>query len=165
MHHAVFENLLFVIHVFKEHVQRLHALYHAGLNLVPVGCADDARHQVEGENLLGAARIGIHGEGDTLIEHGEVGRMLQAFHTVHTLCLEMPHRLPVDGTQLVGGSIGFVERRGSGGAEQWGWILIHDFEPINTLMRINHTFPSEIQCKWDCRFAIQPASGRIARHD
>src|SRR5207247_275797 len=46
---AILEDLLLVINVVNEAVERVNALLEAAIDVVPLGSADDARDQVEGK--------------------------------------------------------------------------------------------------------------------
>ena len=50
-HDAVFQDELLVVNVFQEDIQRPQPLLDAGLNALPLGVVDDARDDVERENL------------------------------------------------------------------------------------------------------------------
>jgi len=60
----VLQNLLPVVEIVQEKVERGDALDEAGLELGPFGARDDAGNEVERENALGALRIVIDREGD-----------------------------------------------------------------------------------------------------
>jgi len=62
--YARFENLLVVVNVVNEGVERAHALLQAGLEPNPFFQRQDAGHDVEGDEALGAFVLTVHGEGD-----------------------------------------------------------------------------------------------------
>jgi len=51
-----------------KRVERGDPLLEAGLDPLPIGRRDDARDEVERENLLRAALVGVDGEGDASLE-------------------------------------------------------------------------------------------------
>jgi hypothetical protein len=62
--HAGLEDLLLVVDVVEEGVERLHPLPQAGLQRLPLGRRDDARDDVEGDQALGAGLLAVDREGD-----------------------------------------------------------------------------------------------------
>ena len=68
------EDALVGIEVLEEQIQRLHALDQARLDLRPFRIRDDARHEIERENALGALLVAVDGEGDALAQEGGVDR-------------------------------------------------------------------------------------------
>ena len=74
----VLQDLLVVINVVDELVERVDALLEAALDPVPLLGADDARNQVEGENALRARRISVDVEGDAHLEEQALRRALAA---------------------------------------------------------------------------------------
>ncbi len=70
---ALAEDAAVVVDVVEEEVERLDALEQTGFERLPFRGGDRPRDEVEGENLLDAAAIGIDGEGDALIDEDEVG--------------------------------------------------------------------------------------------
>ena len=75
---AVLEDLLLVIDVVDERVEGVDALLQAALDVVPFGRRDDARHQVEGEDALGAGRVAVDVEGDAHLQQQALGGVLVA---------------------------------------------------------------------------------------
>ncbi len=61
---AAFENLLRAIDIGEEHIQRLDALEEAGFEPLPFGAADNARHDIEGDQPLRRVFAAIDGEGN-----------------------------------------------------------------------------------------------------
>ena len=70
----VLHDLLVVINVVEKEVQRLDALLKSGGQMVPFLLRNDARHEVERENPLGAALLAVDGEGDPLLQEREIDR-------------------------------------------------------------------------------------------
>lgn len=75
---ALRENALGTVDVVEEGLERADPLLDAALDRAPVSGGDDARHQAKGENLLGAARVAVHGKGDALIQERALGEGLSA---------------------------------------------------------------------------------------
>ena len=73
---AVVQDLPLVIDVVQEQVERGDALGQAALDDVPVGGRDDARQQIVREDALGAFVAAVDGEGDALVEEGQVRLLL-----------------------------------------------------------------------------------------
>ena len=65
-----------MIDVVEEDVDRLDPLDAAPLDKVPFGAVEDARDQVEGDQPLGRAALGIDGEGDAEPAEQLLGRVL-----------------------------------------------------------------------------------------
>ena len=61
-----------VVDVLEKKVEREHALLEPLLDRRPFCRRNDARHQVEGEDALGALLIAVDGEGDALAQEGSV---------------------------------------------------------------------------------------------
>ena len=79
-HDAVGQDLRVVIDVLQEQVQRGDALGQAALEHVPLGGGDDPGNQVVGEDPLGALAAAVDGEGDALVQEGEIGGRLALVH-------------------------------------------------------------------------------------
>ena len=62
-----------MVDVVQEQVEGLDALQQPGFERLPLGRRDRPRDQVEREDLLDAAAVGIDGEGDALVDEHEVG--------------------------------------------------------------------------------------------
>src|SRR6267143_2382971 len=71
--HARLEDLLPVVDVVQEAVERGHALHQPGGELVPLSPRDDARDGVERNEALGARLVAVHGERDADAMEQEVG--------------------------------------------------------------------------------------------
>ncbi len=63
-HKSCLEDLLVVIDVVEEDVDRLDALNAAPLDQIPFGAVEDAGNEVEGDQTFGRAAFSINGEGD-----------------------------------------------------------------------------------------------------
>ena len=72
-HAAGAEDLLAVVDVVEEGVERLHALLDALRQPAPFGAGDDARHDVEGDQPLGRLRLAVDGEGDAGLAEDALG--------------------------------------------------------------------------------------------
>ena len=73
---AVVEDAAFVIKVFKEEIQSGDALGESFFDARPFCVGDDAWQQVVGENAFGAFGAAVDGQGDALVQEGEVGNLL-----------------------------------------------------------------------------------------
>ena len=71
---AVLDDVLFVIDVVEEEVERRDALDQAGFEVLPFTGGDDAWHEVERENALRALRVAIDVERHALAQEGQVDR-------------------------------------------------------------------------------------------
>jgi hypothetical protein len=107
---AVLQDFLLVINVAQEQVQRRDALREAAFELLPFLGRNDARQQVERENLLRARRIAIDVERDALAQKREVNRLAFVFEFPRRQGLEQLPELPVMRTQLALGIEHFVEK-------------------------------------------------------
>ena len=67
------QDLLAVVDVVEEGVERLHALLDAGGQPPPFGARDDAWHDVEGDQPLGRLGFAIDGEGDAGLAENPLG--------------------------------------------------------------------------------------------
>ncbi len=77
-HDAVLQHTSVAIDVAQEKIERLDALLEAGLDARPFGRGDDARQQIGRDDALGRLVIGIDGEGDALMQEGELAGLLAA---------------------------------------------------------------------------------------
>ena len=75
-HEAGLDDLLVVIDVVEEDVDRLHALDAAALHELPFGAVENARHEIEGDQPLGRAAFAIDREGDAEPAEQLLGRRL-----------------------------------------------------------------------------------------
>ena len=71
-----------MIEVVQEQVERPDALLQAALDVLPLGRRDQARHQVEGHDLLDALGALVDGEGDATRLERQLGRALATGHLV-----------------------------------------------------------------------------------
>ena len=69
----VLEDLLVVVNIVQEQVERHDALGEPGLQMLPLGGGHHPRDRIEGENPLGAAVVVIDIEGDALAQEVEFG--------------------------------------------------------------------------------------------
>jgi hypothetical protein len=129
-----------VVDVVEKEVERGDALHQPAFDGFPLGCGDDARQQVVGEDAFGAARVAVDGEGDALVQKREVGSLLARLQfrwrqleqaPVEKLVLR-PRRavgrehLVVGVVQLIGGEGGGLRRRRS-------FVLAHGWSPVQAV--------------------------------
>ena len=67
-HLPVAQDALAVVDVGEEEVERVHALDHAALDVIPLRARDDARDEVEREDPLEPFLLAVDREADALIE-------------------------------------------------------------------------------------------------
>ena len=72
-HNAGLDDVLVMIDVMNEHVERLDPLRQTSFELRPFGCGNDAGDDVEGDQALGAGIVAIHGKGDADAAEDQVG--------------------------------------------------------------------------------------------
>ncbi len=72
-HDAVLQDLLIVIDVVQEQIDRLHPLDHPGLDRLPFVRGDHARDHVKGQDAVDRIAFGIDREGDAEIEQLALG--------------------------------------------------------------------------------------------
>ena len=73
----ILEDLLVMINIVKEVIQRSDALDKTFLDHLPLAVGNDPRHQIEGEDPLGPLIVVVDGEGDPASHEGEIhGRLL-----------------------------------------------------------------------------------------
>ena len=106
--------LAFGVDVAEEEVEGGDALGEAALDAVPLGGGDQAREQVVGEDALGAFVAAVDGEGDALVEEGEVGGLLAALKLVLGEAGQRLGQHPVVWAQIAVGLAHLVE-----GAVEW----------------------------------------------
>ena len=75
---AVLDDLLLVVDVVDEEVQRVDALLEAPLDPVPLGRRHDARDEIEGKDPLGAGAVAVDVERDPHVQERALGRLLPA---------------------------------------------------------------------------------------
>ena len=71
-HDAVLHDLLLVVDVVQEQVERGDPLHEARLDLAPLLRGDEPRHHVEREDPLGPRLVAVDVEGDALAQEGAV---------------------------------------------------------------------------------------------
>ena len=94
-HDAVANDLLIVIEVVDEQVQRVDPLLQTPLDARPLVELDDPRQDVERPDLLGAGRVAVDVEGDAHVQQGQIGRLLPPLE------LALGERLPAAGPSSV----------------------------------------------------------------
>jgi hypothetical protein len=77
--HAVLQAPLLLVDVEDEEVQRRDALDETALDPLPLAGGDDPGHEVEGKDALDPLLGPVDGEGDALVDEGE---LLQPFPAV-----------------------------------------------------------------------------------
>ena len=87
-HAAGADDLLAVIDVVHEGVERAHALLDAGGEPAPFGGAQDARDDVEGDEALGGGLVAVDGEGDAGAAEQRLGLAALALEVVDLLGLQ-----------------------------------------------------------------------------
>ena len=74
-HLPVAQDALAVVDVGEEGVERVHALDHAALDVIPLLARDDARDEVEREDPLEPLLLAVDREADALVEERGVDRV------------------------------------------------------------------------------------------
>ena len=87
-HAAGPDDLLAVVDVVHEGVERAHALLDAGGEAAPFGRAQDARDDVEGDEALGGRVVAVDGEGDAGAAEQRLGVLALALEVVDLLRLQ-----------------------------------------------------------------------------
>ena len=87
-HAAGPDDLLAMIDVVHEGVERAHALLDAGGEAAPLGGAQDARDDVEGDEALGGGIVAVDGEGDAGAAEQRLGVVALALEVVDLLRLQ-----------------------------------------------------------------------------
>jgi hypothetical protein len=75
---AIGEDAAFVIDVAEEKIEGSEALGESLFDFGPLADRDDAREKIVGKDALCAFLAPVNGEGDALVEEGEVGGLLAA---------------------------------------------------------------------------------------
>ena len=75
---AVLDDLLGVVDVVDEQVQRADPLLEAPLDPVPFGGRHDPGDEIEGKDPLGAGAVAVHVERDPHVQQRALGRLLAA---------------------------------------------------------------------------------------
>ena len=124
---AVLEDLLIVVDVVQEEVERRDALDQPLLDPPPLAVGNDPRHQIKGEDALGSLIVIVDREGDAASHEGQIDRRL--LPTVLRLIKDLeplgdpsvvrPHGRLV-GEHFVKEVFGFVavDEHGGGGGER-----------------------------------------------
>ena len=87
-HAAGADDLLAMVDVVHEGVERAHALLDAGGEAAPLGGAQDARDDVEGDEALGGRVVAVDGEGDAGAAEQRLGVLALALEVVDLLRLQ-----------------------------------------------------------------------------
>ena len=72
-YYARLDDVLLVIDVMDEHVERLHPLRQASLQLRPFGRRNNARDDVKRDQAFGAGVVAIDGEGNADAAKDQIG--------------------------------------------------------------------------------------------
>ncbi len=72
-HDAVLQDLLAVVEVVQEQIERAHPLHDAGLEHPPFPRRDDTRHRIEGQDSVDRIRLGVNCERDAEVEQVAFG--------------------------------------------------------------------------------------------
>src|SRR5208283_5854070 len=75
-HHPVLDDLLVVVNVIDEQVERLDPLFEPLFDPAPFGSRNDPREDVEGKYLLQARLLAINVESDAHLQQGTLGGLL-----------------------------------------------------------------------------------------
>ena len=75
---AIAEDVLIVVDVLEEEIQRGQALHQSLLDVLPFAGRDDARHRVHRPDPLDALFLPVDGEADAVLQHGQIGHRLAA---------------------------------------------------------------------------------------
>jgi len=114
-HDAGLEDLLTVVDVVQEAVQRRHALRQALLHAGPFIAGDDARDQVEGDQPLGAGAVFVFGavdrEGDADAAEDHLGFMATRRHLLGRAALQPAVEAAVMGPNRAGIDLHLVKSR------------------------------------------------------
>ena len=91
-HDTGLEDLLAVVHVVHESVERVHALAQPGLHVLPLVLGDDARDHVERDQPFGAGAVfilgAVDGEGDADAAEHHLGLFSARLHQSTLLFVE-----------------------------------------------------------------------------
>ena len=79
---AVLQDALRPVDILQIKVERHHALCEAAFDHVPFRTGNDARHEIEGKEPLGAAPVAVYGEGDSLNQIRKIGQLAPLFENV-----------------------------------------------------------------------------------
>ena len=87
-HAAGLDDLLAMVDVVHEGIERAHALLDAGGEAAPLGRAKDARDDVERDEALGGGVVAVDGEGDAGAAEQRLGVRALALEVVDLLRLQ-----------------------------------------------------------------------------
>ena len=107
---AILEDLLLVIKIVQEKIQCRDALRQAAFQHLPLFVWDDARQQIERENLLRARRVAIDIERHALPHEREVHRLALEMEFLGGDGLEQLAELGIVGSNLAAGRNHFIEK-------------------------------------------------------
>ena len=108
---AVIDDVLGMVDVVEEEIQRRDALDETGLDMGPLGAGNDPGHQVERKNPPGPLIIAIHREGDPLLQEGGIRPELLRGEFLRRHPVDRLHHGFVMGTDLPGGGENFIKKR------------------------------------------------------
>ena len=125
-HHAGLEDLLVVVDVVDEAVQRRDALDESGFHVHPLVLGDDARDQVEGDQPLGARPVlvlcAVDGEGDADAAEDHLGFFAPRLHGGARLAVQPGLVATVLFSNLCRGAGHFVEGGLHGSVISWSSV-------------------------------------------
>ena len=105
------QDFLRAVDVGEEHIQRLDALEKPGLQPLPLGAAEHARHDIEGDQPLGRILVAIDGESNADSPEQKF-RLRPAGSKMFRWCFLQPASdFFIDGACLAIGKCHFVEGR------------------------------------------------------
>ena len=119
-HEAGLDDLLVVVDVVEEDVDRLHPLNAAALDKLPFGAVEDARNEVERDQPLGRAAVGIDGEGDAEAAKQLLRRDLLGDERFDREAVEQPGKVGISEPHPAVGSAHLIEKSAG-----WCWRLAH----------------------------------------
>ena len=134
-HEPCLDDLLVVIDVVEEDVDRLHPLDAAALDKLPFGAVEDTRDQVEGDQPLGRAAVGIDGEGDAEAAEQLLGGDLLGDERFDRETVEQPGKIGIGGPHLAVRASHLIEKSAG-----WCWRLAHP--------RLNCLRPLQVYPVW-----------------
>lgn len=73
---SVRQNVPLVVDVIEKKIQSGDSLRESSLDLLPLISRNDSRQQVVGEDTFSSLFVSVHRERDSLVEKGQVGRLL-----------------------------------------------------------------------------------------
>ena len=122
---AVLDDLLVVVDVVDEQVQRADPLLEAALDPVPFGGRDDPRDDVERKDPLGAGAVAVDVERDPHVQQRALGRLLAAQQLAVRHRLDQLDQRPGGRSRLAAGLEHLVEetRRSDSARISWCRLL------------------------------------------